>query len=102
MVDRIDVAPQNVKPRSRDSFDRDVAGTITRVIGSGKHAQAAIVWQTIKWSFLAGSTLTVLVFIGSYFDPKLNFEISSIATIWSIFVPIITLALGYIFGKGKE
>jgi len=91
---------ENISSKPESSLD--LPGKITGIIGSGKHAQAAIVWQTIKWSFIAGVILTLLVFVGSYFDSKLAFTVDSVTTIWAIFIPLITLALGYIFGKGKE
>lgn len=88
--------------KSKNDFNRDVPGEIAKLIGSGKHAQAAIVWQTIKFSFLSASVFSVLIFLSSLFISTVKFEIQTLITIWSIFVPLITLSLGYLFGKGKE
>lgn len=90
------------RPSKRTQFNQDIPGKITEVIGSGKHAQAAIVWQTIKWSFIAGSAFSLILILNSILQQNKTPAIEEIKTVWSIFIPIITLALGYIFGKGRE
>lgn len=95
--------PQQQTPQSRTSkFVEDLPGKITDIIGSGKHAQTAIVYKTIGWSFLAGSVFTLILFILAWSAGECETPIEDIKTIWSIFIPVITLALGYVFGKGKE
>jgi hypothetical protein len=76
------------------------SGTIHDMIGTGQNAQLSIVWMTITWSFVIAVILTGLLFAlvvcykdFAYFD--------NVKDVWSIFVPIITLALGYAFGKSS-
>ena len=83
-------------------LDEEVAGKITRIIGSGKYAQFAIVWWTIKWCFLAGFFLTALAFCSIWLFGAEGTLMECMKTIWSLFVPIITLGLGYVFGKGQK
>lgn len=76
------------------------SGKITDTIGTGENAKNSIVWMTITWSFSIASALSLLFFslVVAYRD--FNY-IENIKSVWSIFVPIITLALGYAFGKSK-
>lgn len=89
-----DVSKRPPTPKSH------VTGRITENIGSGENAKNSIVWMTITWSFFIASILSLLFFslVVCYKD----FEyLKSIKEVWSIFIPIITLALGYAFGKNK-
>lgn len=77
-----------------------MAGKITHNIGTGENAKNSIVWMTITWSFLIAAFLSLLFF--SLVVAHKDFAyIDHIKSIWAIFVPIITLALGYAFGKNK-
>lgn len=78
---------------------------ITKEIGSGEDAKHSIVWTTIRWSFFIPSILTLLMLIFLYISYQNNnqTEVESlrkyILAIWGIFTPLITLSLGYAFGK---
>lgn len=82
-------------------------GTIAKLIGTGENAKNSIIWMTITWSFYIASGITLLLFISLWiaYHNKNTAEISEIKkhmiAIWSIFTPIITLALGYAFGKNE-
>ena len=101
MSDKFILPEETPEPAKRTRINPDIPGTITKTIGSGKHAQAAIVWQTIKWSFIAGSAFSTIFIIFAWSNEN-EAPSENIKMIWSIFIPVITLALGYIFGKGKE
>ncbi|WP_460156246.1 hypothetical protein [Pseudomonas sp. S2_H10] len=78
-------------------------GKIALEIGTGDSAKDSFVYLTIKWSFLVGSITTAALFIKSCFsvdvDGLAGMEV--VKGVWSVFLPIITLALGYAFGKGR-
>lgn len=76
-------------------------GKIAEKIGTGKHAKNAIIWFSITWSFYFASGISLLIFMKNFFIESTNI-IDDIGTVWGIFVPIITLAMGYLFGKSKE
>ncbi|WP_279143183.1 hypothetical protein [Photobacterium phosphoreum] len=83
--------------------DKPLVGRIGKEIGTGQNAKDSFIWMTIRWSFIAASTLSLIVtikllFLTSEFNVQM---LNSLADIWSIFTPIITLALGYAFGKGQ-
>lgn len=78
-------------------------GAISEIIGTGPHAINAIVWITIRWTLIIGGLVTFALFLrpvycGSDYPGSL---IEDVKTTWSIFLPVVTLALGYIFGKSK-
>lgn len=80
----------------------EVAGKIAGHIGTGRNAKDSFVWMTITWSFYIASGLSILLFARSFSTAAQNENLlSSIVEVWSVFVPIITLALGYAFGKGE-
>lgn len=80
-------------------------GKITQQIGTGEDAKHSIVWITIRWSFGISTSLTVILFIflGFAYYNNNQAEIAElkkyILSIWSVFTPLITLSLGYAFGK---
>ncbi|MGN7105192.1 hypothetical protein ACTHR6_26495 [Ralstonia holmesii] len=79
---------------------RFVTGKIAEQIGSGSHAKNSIVYRTIGWSFLAGGVFSLcVVFYSAFATSESPF---SFKDVWSVFTPIITLALGYLFGKGDS
>lgn len=76
------------------------AGKIAENIGTGENAKNAIVWMTITWSFVIASVLSLLLFSLVVADKDFKY-LEQIKSVWSIFVPLITLALGYSFGKSQ-
>ena len=82
--------------------NKAIAGKIAEHIGTGANAKDSFIWMTITWSFYIATGISILLFIHSFFDvaSKENL-LDSIVNIWSVFVPIISLALGYAFGKGE-
>lgn len=82
-----------------------IVGKIAEHIGTGDNAKNSIIWITIRWSFLIalGITILLLVFLGFAYYNNNQSEISElkkfILSIWAIFTPIITLSLGYAFGR---
>lgn len=78
----------------------EMPGTLTGKMGTGDNAKNSIVWMVITWSFSIASALSLLFFslVVCYKD----FDyMENIKSVWSIFVPLITLALGYAFGRSK-
>ena len=81
---------------------KEIAGKIAGHIGTGRNAKDSFIWMTITWSFYIATGISLLVFARSFFAVSEGENLlDSIIQIWSVFVPIITLALGYAFGKGE-
>ncbi|WP_116383068.1 hypothetical protein [Cupriavidus taiwanensis] len=87
-------------PSSPGAIATPIPGVVTQQIGSGEHAQNSIVYRTILWSFIGGGLLSVAAVLMALRDGSQS-PMSEIKEIWSIFAPLITLALGYVFGKGR-
>ncbi|MGN2752526.1 hypothetical protein [Aliivibrio fischeri] len=104
--------PEQTKDSSvKVTESQEQVGEVAQFIGTGNNAQNSVVWLTIKWSFWIGIGITlIIVLFMAWFTPTPKnesdvlsiFPIDHIQTIWGIFVPIITLALGYMFGKGGK
>ncbi|MFA1563206.1 hypothetical protein [Aliivibrio fischeri] len=108
--------PPKTKPKSilsTSSGEVDHLGSVNKSLGTGKNAQDSVVWLTILWSFGIGigTTLLLFIFVWYYYPsapmicavsaPIPEFPLEYFTTIWSVFIPVITLALGYMFGKRK-
>jgi len=96
--------PRKVTPVSAaNAKGKPTEGKIALEIGTGDAAKDSFIYLTIKWSFLVGSITTACIFIKSFFDVGGDSAsvVELIQNVWSVFLPIITLALGYAFGKGK-
>jgi hypothetical protein len=65
------------------------AGLLGRIIGSPKNAPNNLAFLVIVLAFLTGLGLSV-----AYSTQWLEF--------WKLIVPIITLAMGYVFGKSSN
>lgn len=97
----------NTNPSGETSPVANMLGTISKTIGTGENAKNSIVWMTITWSFCIASGITACIFILlliTYFNTDkeyFNNLIKHSFSMWSIFTPIITLALGYAFGRNE-
>lgn len=96
-----DLGNRTARPKAGSSGKvLEMPGTLTEKMGTGENAKNSIVWMVITWSFSISTILSLLFFslVVCYKDFS---YLDSIKGVWSIFVPLITLALGYAFGKSK-
>lgn len=83
-------------------------GSIAAQIGTGEHARDTFIWMTLRYCFNLGAcfSLGIMAAFGYYViaekQPDKIDIISNLKDVWSIFTPIITLALGYAFGKRER
>lgn len=80
-------------------------GSIAKTIGTGTNAKNSIVYLTIKWAFIVGTVLTIFIVLNNWLfrvNEKVPDFTSDVRLIWEIIIPIITLALGYAFGKSEK
>ncbi|MCX7097888.1 MAG: hypothetical protein NTV43_08300 [Methylococcales bacterium] len=94
---------QNNKITGKKVSGSPTEGKITATIGVGENAKNSFIWVTIKWSFLIGAATTLAIYFRpTYCQAELQGNLlDDIKSTWSIFMPVITLALGYTFGKGN-
>lgn len=98
---------QNTKRKTtfNPSSQPDTHGKITSTIGTGEVAKDSIVYLVIKWSFISGTVITGLLVINNWIfrdEGKVPDLTNDIKITWSLVIPIITLALGYAFGKSRK
>ena len=82
------------------SIANPIPGLVTQQIGSGEHAQNSIVYRTILWSFAGGGLLSAAAIAISFYQGGTS-PLTDVKDVWSILTPLITLSLGYLFGKGR-
>lgn len=83
----------------------DAHGKITSTIGTGEVAKDSIIYLVIRWSFISGTIITLILVVNNWIfreNEKVPDLTNDIKVTWSIVIPIITLALGYAFGKSKK
>lgn len=97
------IPPQETprRPSTRKDKLEPLTGEVSKIIGSGENAQHSIVYKTIAWSFTTGVAFSLMQFFYVIYAGKEN-PLDSIKGVWSIFIPVITLSLGYIFGKSSK
>ena len=79
-------------------------GKIPETIGRGDDARNSLVYLTLKWTFGIGVILTIIVVVNTWIFPKEYLVpniMKDITGVWELVIPIITLALGYAFGRSK-
>ncbi|EMR7550479.1 hypothetical protein WJ752_004605, partial [Salmonella enterica] len=74
-------------------------GGMSDNVGVGKHAQTNIIWYIISSTFIVFSCIAAALVILVVYGYNISEVTQSIKDIWSVFTPILTLSLGYLFGK---
>lgn len=101
-----------VKPSSEPKNEKgaflkkpDKVGKVTETIGTGANAKDSIVYLTIKWAFISGVVISIFIITNNWIF-RVNEKVPDFGTdmirTWDFIVPIITLALGYAFGKAEK
>ncbi len=95
-----DSASTKLNPGSKKG--KPTEGKITDIIGAGDNAKYSLAFVTLCCGFGLGFLIT----LGLYLKLTLGNDcytsfIEDTKLVWSIFIPLITLALGYAFGKEK-
>jgi len=75
--------------------------TISDLIGRDSDAQNSVVWlvisKTLNWSWW----ITLILIINDLIRNNGSNSLEIIKTVFGLFIPIITLSLGYVFGKTR-
>lgn len=74
-------------------------GAMSGNVGTGKYAKTNIIWYIVSATFVVFSCITAAFIVMSIYGYEIKDTSQSIKDIWGIFTPILTLALGYLFGK---
>lgn len=92
--------------RKSGFFRQDKSGKISQYLGTGENAKYSILYLVLKYSFLSAVGITVLVIVNYWTFRDANNKVPDIVgdmkVIWEIIIPVITLTLGYAFGKNTK
>jgi hypothetical protein len=98
---------ENTKSKFKQKISTN-STKIEEIIGTGNEAKNSIIWITIRWCLAIPLTISILFFISlwaSYYNNNYQ-EAKEIKEymlkIWAVFAPLITLALGYLYGKNES
>ena len=98
--------PQNLKTTEQlitKSFEADnharELGIVGKLLGSGDSIKMNIAGITILILILTGIVYTIILI---FCNTSNNSNVIDILKFWGILTPIITLSLGYIFGKSNH
>ncbi|MCS3430025.1 hypothetical protein [Klebsiella sp. BIGb0407] len=97
-------SPEVLPSINNSSDGTSSPGAIAAQIGTGEHAKDSFIWATLKYCFYlggifsAGMMLAYLYYVIQGEPDKIDI-VGSLKDVWAIFTPILTLALGYAFGK---
>lgn len=70
-------------------------------IGRGEEAKSSVVWFVITFTLTLYACITSAMIIVDIFDSGGKNILNNIKESWVVFSPIITLSLGYMFGKNS-
>lgn len=100
--------PQNEDQNIQVKTDVQFRAKITQSIGHGEDAKNSLIYVTLKYTFISGIVLTVIVAVNHWYDKSQSDEVTnehfieSLVRGWQLIIPIITLSLGYAFGKAEK
>lgn len=98
--------PNRQRNQSDDQQIRWQVPKIPQILGEGDNAKHSIVYLVLKWAFISATVITAFVIINYWFfrdcDNKVPAITDDLKVIWEIVTPIITLTLGYEFGKWEK
>jgi len=88
---------ENTKTEKQERTDR--TGLLSEPVGTGKHARTNIIWYIISATFVIFAAISSALMIMTIYGVEIKTLSDSIKEMWGMFTPIITLALGYLFGR---
>lgn len=86
--------PVRVRNKSEES--------IPDKIGKGDDAKNSVVWHVITYSLTIYSCIVAALLVIDVFSNGGQSALIIVKDSWAVFTPIITLSLGYMFGKKED
>lgn len=87
--------------RFMDKKKGDV-GLMSNNVGTGKYAKTNIIWYIVSATFVVFSCICISFIILLVYGYEITGLTQSIKDVWGVFTPILTLSLGYLFGKQSK
>ncbi|KWV98921.1 hypothetical protein [Escherichia fergusonii] len=78
------------------------SGEIAKTIGEGENAKNSIVWKIITYTLYMYSAIIFILCVYDLWNNNGQGCVDIIKETWSTFSPLLTLSLGYMFGKRED
>ncbi|MBL5882583.1 hypothetical protein [Lelliottia aquatilis] len=78
------------------------SGSIANTIGEGENAKNSIVWKIITYTLYMYSAIILVLCSYDLYNNNGAGCLYIIKETWSTFCPLLTLSLGYMFGKRED
>lgn len=99
-ADNIDTIKSENAPISYNNNENSGhSGVMSNSVGTGKYAKTNIIWYIVSASFVVFSCISIALFVLVVYGYGISELTQSIKDMWGIFTPVLTLSLGYLFGK---
>lgn len=99
---KIEVPPSNEKFDKKSGIFSFNAAPFSNLIGKGDQAKDSVVWYLItRMVRLSAVVIFILFAVDIYYNKGVGC-LGILKETWSVFAPIITLAMGYLFGKKER
>lgn len=80
----------------------ELSNNIANVIGRGDDAKNSVIWRLINSIIIIYSLVILVLIINDIWHNKGSGAIKIIKETWDTFTPLLTLSLGYMFGKRER
>lgn len=87
---------------SSSEKNNDREGEYAKNIGTGNHAKTNVIYYIVSTTLVIFGCITASLIIIHVYGYSVSDLVSDIKDLWTIFTPIITLGLGYLFGANKN
>lgn len=97
------VDPEELSRATDNKDSNDKTGSLSNPVGTGKHARTNIIWYIVSATFVIFSCIASAMIVMDIYGFNTKGLSENIKDMWGMFTPVITLSLGYLFGKqGKK
>ncbi|MCH9408891.1 hypothetical protein [Pantoea agglomerans] len=84
---------------SNSSGGTAISSSIAKTIGEGENAKNSVVWKVITYTFYMYSAIIAILIVNDICRYGGINCVDIAKETWSTYSPILTLSLGYMFGK---
>ncbi|WP_409321348.1 hypothetical protein [Pseudomonas monteilii] len=99
---KIDVPPSGAGFDKKSSIFNFGSAPFSNLIGKGDQAKDSVVWYLITRMVRLSALVILILFAVDIYHNKGVGCLDILKETWGVFAPIVTLAMGYLFGKKER
>ncbi|WP_460418764.1 hypothetical protein [Pseudomonas sp. microsymbiont 2] len=99
---KIDVPPAGAGFERKSSIFNFSSVPFSNLIGKGDQAKDSVVWYLITRMVRLSAVVIFILFAVDIYYNKGEKCLDILKETWGVFAPIVTLAMGYLFGKKER